>query len=154
MIRRRGIAVALVAPRKIERHATILRLCTRRKITSIVRGVTNDLPRRLFEHRSGQCKFTSKYHISRLVYFETTENIISAIEREKQIKAWRRSKKLALISSLNPGWDDLAEAFFGKPTEVSSTQAGLLSGIGSPDVQIPRCARNDSGRADSSLRSE
>ena len=85
-------------------------------------GVTNDLLRRLFEHRSGQCKFTSKYYISRLVYFETTKNIMSAIEREKQIKAWRRSKKLALISSLNPGWDDLAEDLFGKPTEVSSEQ--------------------------------
>jgi hypothetical protein len=100
-----------------------------------------------------------------LVYFETTENIISAIEREKQIKAWRRSKKLALISSLNPGWDDLAEAFFGKPTEVSSTQAGLfyqgsevrtcrfLAALGmTADVQIPRCARND--RATCSYSSE
>jgi len=75
-------------------------------------GVTNDLLRRLCQHHSGECEFTGRYRISRLVYFETTENVMSAIAREKQIKAWRRSKKLRLIASINPGWDDLAEAGF------------------------------------------
>jgi putative endonuclease len=71
-------------------------------------GVTNDLPRRIAQHRLGECEFTARYRITRLVYFEVTENVRSAIEREKQIKAWRRAKKLALVAGMNPGWDDLA----------------------------------------------
>jgi putative endonuclease len=72
-------------------------------------GVTNDLTRRLFEHKQKLIAgFTSKYNISRLLYFETFENIADAIAREKQIKGWRRSKKTALIESTNPTWLDLS----------------------------------------------
>jgi|SRR5690349_20479873 len=71
-------------------------------------GVTNDLLRRLVQHRQGECEFTAKYRIDRLVYFESTANVMGAIAREKQIKSWRRAKKLALIASINPGWDDLS----------------------------------------------
>jgi putative endonuclease len=75
-------------------------------------GVTNDLLRRLEEHRQGAVQgFTSKYRIHRLLYFEETRDIQSALEREKQIKSWRRSKKLALIRSVNPQFRDLAEGF-------------------------------------------
>jgi len=71
-------------------------------------GVTNDLLVRLAQHREGRCGFTARYRIRRLVYFETTGNVMSAIEREKQIKSWRRAKKVALIAASNPTWDDLA----------------------------------------------
>jgi putative endonuclease len=73
-------------------------------------GVTNDLDKRLYQHREGKGGFTSKYCINRLVYFETTTSPRVAIAREKQIKGYRRAKKLALITSLNPAWDDLASA--------------------------------------------
>ena len=65
-------------------------------------GVTNDSVRRVFEHREGQCAFTAKYHICRLVYFEETANVISAITREKEIKGWRRNRKIELIATANP----------------------------------------------------
>lgn len=78
-------------------------------------GVTNDLVRRVWEHRNKTVPgFTSKYHVTRLAWFEETRNVAAAIAREKQIKGWRRAKKLALIDSANPGWRDLAddEGFF------------------------------------------
>ena len=71
-------------------------------------GVTNDLGLRLAEHRQGKCGFTAKYRINRLVYYETTNDVMTAIEREKQIKSWTRAKRIALITSMNPGWDDLS----------------------------------------------
>ena len=71
-------------------------------------GVTNDLTRRMHEHKSHIVKgFTSKYNIDKLVYFEATESVLAAIEREKQIKGWSRNKKIALIEEGNPHWDDL-----------------------------------------------
>jgi putative endonuclease len=71
--------------------------------------VTNDLPRRIYEHRSGEIPgFTSKYKIHRLVYFEEFADIGQAISREKEIKGWLREKKLQLIQSVNPGWKDLS----------------------------------------------
>ncbi len=73
-------------------------------------GVTNDLRRRLFEHRRKLLPgYTQKYNLTQLVYYETTPNISAAIQREKQIKGWRREKKLALVSGANPAWRDLAE---------------------------------------------
>ena len=71
-------------------------------------GVTKNLLVRLAQHRSGESVFTARYRITRLVYFEMTQQVRVAIAREKQIKSWRREKKLALVQSLNPGWDDLA----------------------------------------------
>ena len=71
-------------------------------------GVTNDLIRRVYEHRNHLIKdsFTARYHITRLVYFEITEDIRSAIEREKQIKSWSRARKDQLVESQNPTWED------------------------------------------------
>lgn len=71
-------------------------------------GVTNDLIRRIYEHKSKLIKgFTQKYNVDRLVYYEACSNIVVAIEREKQIKAWSRKKKDELINALNPEWNDL-----------------------------------------------
>ena len=66
-------------------------------------GVTNDLERRVFEHKSGSVPgFTCRYNINRLVYFEDTGDVRAAIEREKQIKGWTRAKKIRLIETMNP----------------------------------------------------
>ena len=73
-------------------------------------GVTNDLARRVKEHKLGLGgSFTSKYRISRLVFFEETESIDSALQREKAIKGWTRAKKIMLIEAVNPGWEDLSQ---------------------------------------------
>jgi len=72
-------------------------------------GITNDIRRRLGEHKSHQfSKHTAKYNIDRLVYSENYNDPSQAIEREKVIKKWRRAWKIALIERDNPGWDDLA----------------------------------------------
>jgi putative endonuclease len=73
-------------------------------------GVTNDLGRRVYQHKTKAHpdSFTARYNINRLVYFETFADIRDAIGREKEIKGWRRSKKVALIESENPGWKDLS----------------------------------------------
>jgi putative endonuclease len=72
-------------------------------------GVTNNLERRLYEHRTKSVKgFTTKYNLDRLVYFEQTGDVSAAIAREKQIKSWRREKKNALVAAANPEWKDLS----------------------------------------------
>jgi putative endonuclease len=73
-------------------------------------GVTNNLERRMIEHRDGLVPgFTSRYRISRLVHFEVFGDVRGAIAREKEIKGWRREKKIWLIERQNPKWEDLAE---------------------------------------------
>jgi putative endonuclease len=90
-------------------------------------GITNDIYRRALEHKAGKIEgFTKKYNINRLVYYETFKYVGNAIAREKQIKAWTRAKRLALIRTMNPTWQDLAEGW--------GTQ---------PKLQIPRFARDD-----------
>ena len=76
---------------------------------TIYTGVTNDLIRRVYEHRhsADPGSFTSKYKVHKLVYFEDTTDIYAAIEREKQIKGWNRKRKNELIESQNPSWNDL-----------------------------------------------
>ena len=82
--------------------------------TVIYTGVTNDLIRRVYEHKHhvDPNSFTAKYHVTKLVYYEATGDVRSAIEREKQLKGWRRSKKNALIRCMNPNWADLYETLF------------------------------------------
>ena len=78
-------------------------------------GITNDLMRRMHEHRNKLVRgFTSKYNIQYLVDYELTSSIHVALEREKQIKGWLRVKKIALINSMNPEWKDLSEEWFVK----------------------------------------
>jgi putative endonuclease len=72
-------------------------------------GVTNDLERRLYEHKNKLIEgFTKKYNLKKLVYFEETNDIFAAIAREKQIKKWRREKKNELVERLNAKWEDLS----------------------------------------------
>jgi len=75
-------------------------------------GITNNLERRAFEHKNHLIEgFTKKYKINKLVYFEETSDVTAAIHREKQIKGRKREKKIALIESINPDWEDLSEYF-------------------------------------------
>jgi putative endonuclease len=71
-------------------------------------GVTTNLPRRLEEHRNGMVIHTARYRIDRLIYIEPHETAPDAIAREKQLKNWRREKKIALINGSNPDWRDLS----------------------------------------------
>ena len=76
-------------------------------------GVTDSLIRRVREHKAGiGSRFTSKYQLNRLVYFERFENVHWAIGREKTIKGWLRVKKIALIVSINPSWRDLSAEWY------------------------------------------
>jgi len=76
-------------------------------------GVTNDLERRVYEHKHQLIDgFTSKYKIRFLVHYEITTDIREAIAREKQLKGWLRARKIALIESVNPAWEDLSEGWF------------------------------------------
>ena len=77
--------------------------------TALYTGVTNDLARRLYEHRHKLARgFSAKYNLHKLVYFETTEDVNAAISREKQIKGWLRTRKNALVNETNPLWLDLS----------------------------------------------
>ena len=78
----------------------------------IYTGVTNDLIRRVYEHKGhfDRGSFTSRYNVDKLVYFEVSSSIEVAIEREKQIKGWNRNRKNKLVESQNPGWVDLYES--------------------------------------------
>ena len=72
-------------------------------------GMTNDLERRLYEHKNKLIPgFTKKYNLNRLVYFEETPDVTAAIAREKEIKKWRREKKNQLVNRVNPAWKDLS----------------------------------------------
>ena len=78
-------------------------------------GVTNNLIRRVYEHKThaDPDSFTSQYNVHKLVYFEQTPHVYAALEREKQLKGWRRSKKNALIETMNPEWRDLYPDLLG-----------------------------------------
>ena len=76
-------------------------------------GVTNNLERRVFEHKKKLVPgFTKKYNITKLVYYDCTSDVNAAIEQEEKIKGWLRSKKIALIESANPNWEDLSLQLF------------------------------------------
>ena len=84
-------------------------------------GVTSNLVQRIWQHKEGLAEgFTKKYEVHKLVYFEHTEDITSAIYREKQLKNWHRDWKINLIESKNPEWVDLYPALVGMDAEKSS----------------------------------
>jgi len=99
-------------------------------------GVTNDLERRVAEHKRKLVPgFTSKYNLTRLAYYEVFGDPSDAIGREKQIKGWLRRRKVALIESVNPNWEDLSVGWFGDETTErrgsSSAGGGLRMTDGS-----------------------
>ena len=88
------------------------------KSRTLYTGVTNDLIRRVYEHKNKLVKgFTARYNIQYLVYYESTSSIYSALEQEKQIKGWLRKKKIALIDSINHEWKELSEEWYESSNE-------------------------------------
>jgi putative endonuclease len=96
---------------EVDRRYFVYILASRSR--TIYVGVTRSLKKRVPEHREGRAPgFTARYRIYRLVYFETYRDAHAAINRGKELKTWRRERKVALIEERNPTWADLAEAWF------------------------------------------
>jgi len=88
-------------------------------------GMTNNLVRRVYEHKTKAVKgFTEQYHVHKLVYFEVTSDVHAVIAREKEIKKWRREKKNALVIQANPAWCDLAEDLGLSPSQAGCHSVG------------------------------
>jgi putative endonuclease len=103
-------------------------------------GITGNLPRRVWQHKNKLIRgFTSRYNLIQLVYYECFFYPDAAIAREKEIKGWRRSKKIKLIESMNPKWDDLAKDW-GKEYKPEPAAAGRQ--------EIPRPAGENAGLRD------
>jgi putative endonuclease len=87
-------------------------IMTNKYNTTLYTGVTNDLARRAYQHKQGLGGgFTSKYNVTKLVYYEVFDDSLTAIAREKQLKAGSRQKKIDLVNGMNPAWKDLALEF-------------------------------------------
>lgn len=92
-----------------------------RKNGTLYIGVTNDLAKRILEHKSNfTSSFTQKYNVHTLVYFEQTDDIEGAIIREKQLKNWHRKWKIALIEKGNPSWRDLTQDFLDPESRMAT----------------------------------
>jgi len=107
-------------PRKRESQQNIIMnksyyvyILTNKKNGTLYIGVTNDLERRVYEHKNKIIEgFTKKYNLTKLVYYEETDDVVAAIEYEKRMKKWYRKWKIELIEKDNPEWEDLAEDWF------------------------------------------
>ena len=88
-------------------------IVTNRRKTTLYAGMTNDLHRRMYEHKNGLTKgFSKRYNLTNLMYYEETTSVEATIAREKEIKGWVRRKKVALIEGFNPRWEDLSREWF------------------------------------------
>jgi putative endonuclease len=88
-------------------------------------GVTNNLLRRVYEHKHNLCKgFTRQYNVHKLVYFEQTDDVYAAIQREKQLKKWKREWKISLIEEFNHEWNDLYYENGGKEFDEAMSEEG------------------------------
>ena len=88
-------------------------------------GMTRNLAERVRQHRFGLVEgFTTKYHCTRLVHFERFQYVGNCIRREKELKAWRREKKVALIEATNPTWEDLAAEWFRQQQQIPHAKTG------------------------------
>jgi len=105
-------------------------------------GVTSRPERRVFQHKEHMfAGFTSKYAVDRLLYWESFDDVLTAIDREKQLKGWRRSKQIALIESLNPHWLDLSRGWYsqikdGGASRDASTPSGRSQAPGQPTLSM------------------
>ena len=97
-------------------HNYYVYIVTNKHRTTLYIGMTNDLGRRIAEHKNGDIAgFTQRYQLNRLVWFEYFGDVNAAITREKELKGWRRSKKIALIEKQNPRWFDLSADWEQEP---------------------------------------
>jgi putative endonuclease len=114
----------------MDRQPCVYILASRRHGTLYI-GVTSNLSGRLQQHRTKSVRgFTSRYGVARLVYYEVTDSMYAAIAREKQLKAWRRDWKIALIEGANPTWEDRAIEFGFAPLKShrATTSIGRVHG--------------------------
>ncbi len=119
-------------------------MMTNRSRVVLYTGVTNDLERRVWEHKNkASWGFTNRNNVDRLVYYELYPSAQDAIAREKEIKGWRREKKNALVETLNPRWNDLANSLFQRPVPSAGGERSHALEMNAP-----------SGLRGSSLRSE
>ena len=109
------------------------------KSRRIYTGVTNNIERRVRQHKAGEIEgFTQRYKINRLVFYQRFQYVGNAIRREKEIKGWDRAKRVALIERENPTWDDLADDW-GKPIELLTP----IAVQGKADPSVARRPRDD-----------
>jgi putative endonuclease len=95
--------------------------------TTLYTGVTNDIARRLLEHRESKgSPFAARYKVTRLIYVEETNDVRAAIEREKQIKGWSHKKKFELMATFNPRWEDCTDGWLDR-SEAGQTGQGSSS---------------------------
>jgi putative endonuclease len=86
-------------------------------------GVTNNLLARAYQHKARvSTGFTSRYNVTRLVFYESCNDVVAAIAREKQIKGWKRNRKIALIEEMNPRWEDLSSGWSDEGQTLRSAQ--------------------------------
>lgn len=118
-------------------HSYFVYLLASRRNGTLYCGATNDLLRRVSEHREGRAEsFTRRYGVTRLVWFETHSEVNEAIRREKRIKGWNRAWKIALIEAGNPAWRDLAEEMGLEPLRtVIPAKAGTHLDATGPHIQ-------------------
>lgn len=111
-------------------------------------GVTNDLQRRVFQHKQHEVEgFTKEYDVGRLVYWETFYDVRNAIDREKQLKGWRREKKIALIEKSNPQWKDLSREWY--ESRGPSTRPAKAAGLAQDDIPKQLVQPEESAQAQS-----
>ncbi len=120
-------------------------------------GVTNNLTRRVHEHKTRIFPgFTKKYYVNKLVYFEETQDIGTAIAREKEIKKWRREKKNSLVATGNPEWKDLSDGWYeispcGRDDRNGESRDDRRDG-GLDDKRDDRSDENQDDRSDGGLK--
>jgi putative endonuclease len=103
-------------------------MMTNKSRVALYTGVTSDLARRVWQHQHAEVAgFTKTYNVNRLVYYEDTPDVLSAITREKEIKGWRRSKKNALVETSNPRWRDLSSDLFGQSRGASPSSRLMMT---------------------------
>ncbi len=102
--------------RRMRNHDYWVYILTNKHRTTLYIGITNNINRRLYEHRYGEVEgFTKRYHLNHVVWVEHFRNVNDAIACEKKLKGWRRSRKIALIEQTNPRWLDLSEDWEQQP---------------------------------------
>ncbi len=115
-------------PREYRFYVYILQSSSRR---CLYIGMTNNLHRRVLEHKTHRTDgFTDQYNATRLVYWQSFDDVYKAIGREKQLKGWRRKKKLWLIGQFNPGWKDLAAGWYENTRSLDLPSLALGTALG------------------------
>lgn len=104
-------------------HQYYVYIITNKRNGTLYIGVTNNLERRVFEHKSGAVKgFSQKYGLGKLIYFETHQDVSNAILREKRLKKWKRQWKIDLIERANPNWIDLTHNWYKEMDSASGAE--------------------------------